>query len=447
MRILRESVHDQVNLFRELYQNELTEKPRRFEKVHTESRDKHDLGWLFVSNDCRIDKACRTYQTLFTLTENYTYYTPNTFYRNDSREESNLRWLNAVVLDVDTKNGQNNGMCLSDLLEQIREAGLPNPSLTVQTPSGGFHVYFLLDKPRRAYSNAITQYKKIQVAMCDAIGADRQAVGAGRFFRIPTSQNTIYRTDTRVSFDELNNWYWINHENESNQPRASLQSNQGLLSHSAVQKLLTGAEIGKRDNTAYTLALVFKAEGYDKEAAEGELQLWNTRLENPLPQKTISQKVQSAFKAGAPVAPTSEWIEYLSGESFSYRIWEAAKPREERKTSHYYEWANDVIDTLRSHPEKEISGSQREMAARWGMSLSTFQYVTKLLLELGKITMEVIGKGRGAKTFIRLVRDSKVELFRPASEQKINVPDSNTFILGEVVGGSRSSSGKRGSPR
>ncbi|MEK5645955.1 hypothetical protein BK138_34440 [Paenibacillus rhizosphaerae] len=442
MSLLRKTPDSAIEnyIFRGLFRDQLTDKPKRFMQVREEKNRSHKLGWLFVSNDCRSDKACRTYQTLFLLSSNYTYYTPNTFYRNDSREEANLRWLNALVLDVDVKNGHNDGLTFPDLLERIRKSGLPEPSIVVQTPSGGFHVYFVLDKPRRAYSNAIAQYKKLQVAMSEAIGGDRQAVGAGRFFRMPTAQNTIYRTDRRVSFDELNDWYWLNQDqiNESN--RVSLRARQNLLSQPAVQKLLEGAEVGKRDNTAYTLALVFKAEGYDQDAAENELQAWNSRLESPLSKITIRQKVQSAYKPGAPIRPTAGWIEYLSGQRFSYSVWEPAKPRSERKTSHYHEWAGDILDTLCSHPEGEVSGSQRELAASWGMSLSTFQQVTKILLELGKISVEVVGKGRGARTIIRMVKDSNVELLRPlrpGKSLKKNVPDSKTFNFDGVVGGTR----------
>lgn len=429
-----------MEALRLIYKEQLTEIPRKSGPQQREGYGQ-DYGWVFVSNDCVSVTSCRSYRTLSIFSETYTYYTPNTFYRRDKREEAHLRWLNAIVLDVDVKNGQNDGLALPDLLERIQSAGLPEPTFVVQTPSGGFHIYFVLDKPRKAYTNAIAQYKKLQAAMSEAVGGDRQAVGAGRFFRIPTPQNTIYRTDRRVSFDQLNDWYWMNQEHDSLGHRGALQRNQSLLSHSAVQKLLAGVEKGKRDNTAYTLALAFKAEGYDQLSAENELQEWNARLEYPLPTRIISQKVQSAYKPGAPQGPTSEWIEYLSGERFSYRIWEAAKPRSERKTSHYHEWACDILNTLCSQPSGEISGSQRELAAYWGMSLSTFQQVTKILIELGKIFIEVTGKGRGSRTIIRLIRDSKIELLRPSQPSntpKKNVPDSNTFHLALVVGGSRS---------
>jgi hypothetical protein len=113
-----------------------------------------------------------------------------------------------------------------------------------------------------------------------------------------------------------------------------------------VQTLLEGTEKGKRDNVCYTLALAYKAEGCDEIEAEDRLQEWNSRLADPLPVRIVSQKVRSAYKPGAPAGPSAEWVRYLSGQAFSYRVWESAKPRSEPKTSHYHEWAGDVIDTL-----------------------------------------------------------------------------------------------------
>ncbi|MFS0728372.1 primase C-terminal domain-containing protein [Paenibacillus sp. 1P07SE] len=421
-------------VYSDLYRDQLTLRPSRVKQ--SGAGRSPNLGWVFVSNDFRTNESCRTYSTLAAYTESYTYYTPNTFYRSDWREEGALRWINAVVLDVDVKNGENPGLCLPDLLDRINEAGLPCPSFVVQTPSGGFHVYFVLEQPRKAYRNVIAQYKKIQLAMAEAIGADRAAIGAERFFRMPTPQNIRFDSGRKTSFQVLNDWYSLEYAGYSEKrAQGRLGARQGLLEHPAVRKLLEGAEIGKRDNTCYTLALAFKREGFEQDETETKLLEWSARLDDPLTDREVIKKVKSAFKAGAPAGPTTEWIQYLAGEAFTYRpAWEGAKPREERKTSHYYEWANDILDTLCSHVDGVVSGSQRELCATWGMSLSTFQEVLKFLLNLEKITVEVIGKGRGAKTIIRLVKDSKILLFPSPENQKKNVPDPNTLTLEGVAG-------------
>lgn len=390
------------------------------------------MGWVFLSTDCKRTSVCRTYRTLFLMKVQHTYYTPNTFYDRRSRSQDALRWLNALVIDVDVKNGQNEGLTLPDLLDRVQVAGLPAPSFVVRTPSGGFHVYFVLDSPRKAYRNVIATYRKLQLAMASALGGDKQAIGPERYFRIPTAENIVYTTQNRVTFSELLDWQDINGEYQESSKAVCYS--QGLLQHAAIQALLKGVEKGKRDNACYTLALAFKADGYSAEDAEAELQEWNASLAAPLSLVMVSRKVKSAYKPGAPEGPNAEWIRYLSGEKFAYRAWESAKPREKRKNSHYYEWAADVMRTLGWR--KRLTGSQRALAALWGMSLSVFQEVTKILVGEKRIALKVRGKGRAAQTTIELVpRGRKVIPFPQRSTTTNNVPASNTLYLVGLVGG------------
>lgn len=432
------SVHaTKSETYRRLFGQQLTDSPKRFPTEERAGRSQ-TLGWVFVSQDCKTMKACRTYQTLFVMEEQFVYYTPNTFYRNDRREEAALRWLNAVVIDVDVKGegNPNQGMCLIDLLDRIDCAGLPRPSMVVQTPSGGFHVYFMLDTPRKAYTNAIQTYKKLQLAIASSIGGDRQAIGAERWFRLPTPETIVYRSENCVSFAELLTWREINTSVTTQVIRESTSIvRKGLLDHPAVRTLLEGVESGKRDNTCYTLALTYKREGYSFEDTESELQDWNSRLEEPLSQRIVTQKVRSAYKEGAPSGPTAEWITYLSGVSFTYQVWEAAKPRNERKSSHFDEWADDVIKTLLQLPGHQFTDSQRKLAAYWGMSLSSFQHVVALLINTGKIIVEVKGIGRKATTTLRLAVPQKPIQQRAMKSCVLNVPNSNTYLLDAVVGG------------
>ncbi|WP_244898375.1 primase C-terminal domain-containing protein [Paenibacillus xylanexedens] len=338
---------------------------------------------------------------------------------------------------------------MPELLDRISAAGLPQPSLIVRTPSGGFHVHFILDQPRKAYSNAVRRYQLLQRTIAEAIGADLKAIGAERFFRIPNDSNIIFQSDSTVSFDALNDWYWINHvESRTSRSRAAGRADlgaRGILQHPAFQALLRGVQIGARDQTAYTLALAFKVEGYLEEEAAAKLHTWNEILDTPLPCREIEKKVKSAFREGAKKGPKASIVTELSGIAFQYGpIWEPAKPREERKNSHFDEWANDVITSLKALPGNEIVDSQRKLAAHWGMSLSSFQHVIRMLIDSKRITVEVTGKGRAAQTVIRLVCDElepeKIDSSSPlvssgAKTQFFNVPSSNTLILDTVVGG------------
>lgn len=462
---------------RDIFKHQIPEKKKRFKR--SGSGRGYDYGWIYTTKDCHTYQTCRTYQSLFAQIPDQVYFTPNTFYRDDQRAQETLRWLNAFVLDVDTKNGQNEGLILPDLLHQIDAAGLPQPSMVVSTPSGGYHVYFILSQPRRAYRNAVQRFQTLQRAMAEAIGGDLQAIGAERIFRIPTPQNIIFRSESRPTFEELNDWYWINVHDDREKHITGCKrlyvGREGVLRHPAFQRILEGVECGMRDTAAYTLALAFKVDGYEAADAEGHLLDWNQKLLKPLKESEIKSKVRSAYRKGAKKGPKASIVNDLSGIPFFYgRIWESAKPREQRQNSHFEEWADDIIRALAAIPDHFISGSQRKLAEHWGLSLSSFQHVMRLLIISKRVSVEVVGKGRAAKTCIQLIADpesvttltaeppadapadSQVEtpakteagqnqsnaLARPKNQksdsihiQSRNVPSSNTDNLDAVVGG------------
>lgn len=434
-----------MNAYRAIFGDQLTETPKKQLEKQQNGYNSH-LGWVFVCNQFNEKpKAVRTYHSLFGASEAYTYFTPNTFFRNDQRHAGALRWLNAMVIDIDVKNGQNQSMILPDVLDLVTSAGLPEPSLVVSTPSGGFHVYWYYNSPKRAFPKVTELYKHVQVAIAEVLNGDLQAVGAERWFRMPTAKNMVYQSDNRVSFDELCDWLSIYHEElkeERLERNAVCVGTGGLLSHAAVQQLLKGVSEGQRDNTCYTLALAFKASGYSEKETEARLQEWNCLNDPAMRQIDVKRKVKSAFKKGAPLGPSAYWIRTLSGLPFTYQNWELAKPREDRTYSHLDEWKDDVIQYMKVQGGS-ISGSQRTIAQAIKSSsdesknipYSTFKKVIEYLVQIGIIIKNVDGKGRAAVTTLTLVKQSKVVPFQPKKDRQKNGLDSNTFI-DQVVGGS-----------
>lgn len=439
-----------------LYGDQLTEAPKVKRERKTSGYANH-LGWVFMTNHLHHKpKAARTYKTLFAIGNDYTYFTPNTFFQKQSREVASLRWINAFSVDIDVKHTSGTTLNVTELLDSIDSVGLPEPALIVRTPSGGVHVHWYLDKPKRAFKRVCEHYKRITgliIEELSEIGADGQANGPERFFRTPTEENTIYQSQNRVSFDDLCDWFSIEQERrneERKELRASLVNpGQALLHHPAVKKLLAGVCEGQRDNTCYTLALAFKAAGYDAEQTEKRLHDWNKKNDPPLTKIEIKRKVKSAFKPSAPAGPAAKYISMLSGMKFSYQVWEEAKPRHERKYSHLEEWAEDVLAHIRFRGGK-ISGSQRSLAEEITSSAdrskkiaySTFKRVLKHLIDAHKIAVETTGKGRGAVTYIRVLKDVKSLRKESGASQKPkkaannrNGLNSNT-ILDQVVGGS-----------
>ncbi|WP_404277100.1 primase C-terminal domain-containing protein [Exiguobacterium undae] len=423
---------------RQLYRDQLTEAPKRaFQKE--QSGPSNHLGWVFVCNDFTQPKAVRTYSSLFQAQASTTYFTPNTFYRNDQRHAGTLRWLNALVIDIDVKTTKNAGMIYPDVMEMITTAGLPAPSLIVQTPSGGFHVYWYLAEPRRAFPKVVEHYKRIQQAIAEELSGDLQAVGAERWFRLPTPKNTIHRSAERISFDALCDWYSDRNEELLHQ-RKIMVSTQDLMQHPAIQSLLQGVEQGRRDNTCYTLALAFKATGYSEEDTQIYLYAWNERNTPAMRQLDVKRKVKSAFKEGAPLGPSAYWIETLSGMEFKYQLWEGAKPREERTYSHLEEWKEDVLSILRENGGI-LCGAQRDIAKiicssvdkSKAISYATFKRVIELLIQEHLIEKTVEGRGRAACTTIKIISYNNVIQF--PNVIKSNGLNPYTFI-DTVVGGS-----------
>lgn len=423
---------------RQLYRDQLTEAPKRASQKEQSGLSNH-LGWVFVCNDFAQPKAVRTYSSLFQAQESTTYFTPNTFYRNDQRHAGTLRWLNALVIDIDVKIAKNAGMIYPDVMEMITTAGLPTPSLIVQTPSGGFHVYWYLAEPRRAFPKVVEHYKRIQQAIAEELSGDLQAVGAERWFRLPTPQNTVHRSAERVSFDALCDWY-SEHSEELLHQRKVMIRKQDMMQHPAIQSLLQGVEQGRRDNTCYTLALAFKATGYSEEDTQIYLYAWNERNTPAMRQLDVKRKVKSAFKEGAPLGPSSYWIETLSGMEFKYQLWEGAKPREERTYSHLEEWKEDVLSILKENGGI-LCGAQRDIAKMIcssvdkskAISYATFKRVIELLIQEHLIEKTVEGRGRAACTTIKIISYNNVIQF--PNVIKSNGLNPYTFI-DTVVGGS-----------
>lgn len=428
-----------MEVLRNLYRDQLTEAPKRASQIERSGYSK-DLGWIFVCQDFTQPRAVRTYRSLFGAKEKYTYFTPNTFYRNDRRHAGSLRWLNAIVIDIDVKTAQNAGMIFPDVMDRVTSAGLPTPSLVVKTPSGGFHVYWYLKEPRRAFPKVVEHYKRIQRMIAEEMDADLQAVGAERWFRMPTEENMVFRSGERVSFDDLCDWLSEQQENRSKTGSMATVATD-LLSHPAILKLLEGVEEGQRDNTCYTLALAFKTAGYEEDRTLSLLYEWNEKNRPSLRQIEVKRKVKSAFKPGAPAGPSSYWIETLSGIEFRYRVFEGAKSREERKNSHMAEWKEDFLDVLKENggaicgPQRElIKLIHKESEGAETISYTTFKRLVEWLVEEGVIRKTVSGKGRGASTTIEIVEHAEVFPF----VRKIDVNNglnSYTFI-DTVVGGS-----------
>lgn len=398
--------------FELLYGTHMKAFPKRSALKAANGRSKHDSDreWIFVGTKERM-KSVATQATLNAILADPAvetpFYTPNGYYRRDLRLTESLRWLNAVTIDFD-----NYGESIADVLERIEWAGLPRPIAITKTPNAGHHATFMFTEPVRATEKAIRLYSAIMWHMADDLGADMAAVGANRLFRTPTEQNLLYfEPANRHSFDVFKEWREINHPFEPGVGGFVNVHTGDLMSHPALQYLLeTPCDYGSRDVVAFNLALAMKASDWSQDQAESALRDWFISCcakgaqagKKPFTQRDAVYKASYVFHSTKLHAPKAEIIRELTGMPFYYRTrnhWESAKPRSERERSHLHEWEADLLDLLQA--EKELSGTQQELATRLCCPLTSFKMILGQLKTAGKLIIET-RRGRGGLTIIRL---------------------------------------------
>ncbi|WP_141505082.1 replication initiation protein [Paenibacillus luteus] len=417
--------------------------PKRSGKEYNVGKRDNERQWVFVGTKERM-KSVATQSTLNAILADPTFetpfYTPNGYFRRDKRWTESLRWMNALTFDFD-----NYGESSKEVLERIDRAGLPRPTAITSTPSGGHHVTFMFTEPVRATEKAIRLYSAIMWHMADDLGADKAAVGANRIFRTPTEQSLLYfEPENRYSFALFKEWREINH---SFNPCASgfVNVHTGdLMSHPALQYLLTNpCDYGSRDVIAFNLALAMKASDWSEDQAETALLDWFISCcakgaqagKKPFTERDVEYKVSYVFRSAKFHGPKAAIIRELTGMAFYYRTrkqWASAKPRSERERSHLNEWKADLLDLLQA--EKELSGTQQELANRLGSPLTSFKVILGQLKSVGKVIVET-RRGRGGQTVIKLpealenlVEESNLIIF-PVVENKASTPEEIGIVV------------------
>ncbi|MEG6617622.1 primase C-terminal domain-containing protein [Peptococcaceae bacterium 1198_IL3148] len=436
----QKEILDIVKFFLE---DQLTEKPKRLRVVGAKDNDrKNDLGYVFtaevdVVGELTNHKSCRTYSTLKHRLSNFftSYWTPNTFFHWKYRNKESLRWINAIVVDIDKK------IPIVELLTLIDAAGLPGATLINRTPSGGWHVYWKIDRVR-AFSGALKQYEDITKTIAYYLGADDNALTAERYFRVPKDVQ-FFSKENSYDFETLINWLAtkdVPATAEKNYGQLKFIS-KGILNHPAIRKLLKGVEEGKRDNTAFTLALVYKVEGYSKEQTLQALEAWNVKNTPMLSYAQLRSKVKSAFKSKYK-GPKSSYVTELSGIPFTYRVIKNDEHPKERKRKEYVK-----LSTIKSaiiYALKKVGGqlsiSQSKLAKVLGVSLRSLQKAISELRRKNKLISMSTGTGKSTVTVYKLCTNSgryeskeiQLELF-----QNLQIPFLTQILLhmDVVVGG------------
>lgn len=430
-----------LDALRFLLDGSLTERPRRRPQG---AENVNDLGWVFVAGRDFRPVHVRTYASLEKkLAAGAVYFTPNSFFARHRKTKDALRWLNVLFVDIDDP-----GMTVPDVLDRCAEEGLPLPTLANKTPNG-LHVYWKLvnempwsSKRVRATRKALNLYSALLRRVAAALDGDQAASTAERFLRIPN--RLVYYNKVEYTLQDFCDWRDINSEVAAPEPReAGSLVTAGILDHPAVKRLLDGVEKGRRDNTAFTLALAFKVAGYSQEQALDELISWNFRNRPPLPFAQLRGKVRSAYQDKYR-APSAYWITQLSGVPFKYQVItkrgeDMAKKRPHGRPDLKPAAREKLLALLRENGGRIETRNQKELGKLVGVSTTTVRRVVAGLKDEGLMTVETkrLGKGRGAVTTYSLIGDTcayKAEVEADAGKT-IARPQNTIHFGGGVVGG------------
>lgn len=391
-----------------LFKKSFTEVPKRVSEAKTIEKDTY--GWSHIGYSRNKENfvdgpAVRTFSSYFyRIDEPFAepfelYYTPNTFSSRLYRDNKRLRWLNAIVIDIDNKE-----IDVLDILWNVAEIGLPGATAINRTPNG-WHVYWVFDERVPASDKAKTLVNMITRKIVGKLGADYNAIGCERYFRVPTNLYYFMEENT-YSLQLFKDWF-----NEEKEDENAVNTNRlrvikrGLLRSEPIKILMRGVEKGYRNKTLYSLAKVYQHEGYLIEVAIDELNEWNNRNTSPLGYAELIRTIKSAY--GNNFSIPTKWISVLTGMNFTaYSLWyKHRKERCDRVRSHYIEWADDLLNLLNEN-EGYFEGSQKQLAAALNAPLRSIKQVLKLIKEgiiKSNIEISIVGKGRRARTILKLI--------------------------------------------
>lgn len=323
---------------------------------------------------------------------------------NLGRTTKNLRWINAIVLDFDTDNTE---IDKHELAIRIADAGLPPASMMVRTPSGGIHTWWFL-KLARSTQKAIRLFEALQASLTAELSADPQAVGAERFWRLPTDQNVIYSSNKKYKLSVFRTWRDENRPQDI--PGQQSQSGKvyaftrGLLTHPAVKKLMAGVIQGQRDNACFSLAVAHLVSGYSVIEAEQILLSWN-ELNSP------AMREEKVYKCVASAARglNKDYQHYynamrckireITGLEIKYRPITARKNRGERQRSHIEEYKQDILNLLKKRGGRMLI-TQSSLAKALNAPIRSIKLALAQLEKSGNIFRDAVIRGRKSFTII-----------------------------------------------
>lgn len=378
--------------------------------VDMENAKEHLRAWIFVGDkEFALHRSCKTFTTFAGYRQSGgEYFTPNGFYNRHRREKCFLRHLNALFVDIDIT------ITPAEVLDLVNFNNLPVPSAIVRTPGGGCHVYWFLDKPVPGTRKAVAFYENLQGTLAFVLGADRNAVGAERYMRIPRLDLTHYwNLDRRYTLQDFADWKTLY------LPHSKTVYFQG--EHPGVNLLLQGVEKGRRNCSTFTLSLHYKYLNMPYEWTLDKLTRWNALNDPPLSQRELEYTVQRVYQQDKYKIYPYKKLSLLSGIQARGVIRTPKKPRSERQRSHYYEWIADLRKLLKARDGLMVT-TVRGLAGKLGCCRQSMERVMAIIKDKhqDEFRIFVVGKGNKRKTVIKLLVKEEDEV-SPSSYPRVHV--------------------------
>ncbi|MEK5394019.1 hypothetical protein NSQ59_27345 [Margalitia sp. FSL K6-0131] len=439
-------------------------------------------GWIHLGkdkNDLRNQTGTtwvRTISTILQYVQNgYEYMTYGTFNLSKNRNywekrRSALNSVHAFVIDIDDSN-----VNLNDIVLFCDEIGM-EPTFINATPRG-YHVWFsfipefVAVGPHQTKDGKETNVGKFYNDLNKWLvsifkerfnsnegskekGTDH-VFGGERYIRIP--QNIVHCTKTRYRLNDfvaLRKEYYLKHKKPQNtNNRANLRlsyarssSLKSLLKNDpALNALMVNSPaVGQRRDWVFTIGLMFFDRGFSMEECITELAKWYSTVlkdKNDFQFEEVEREVRSAYAGKFHLAPKKVFeFTGMYPKFYSRKLSEA-----ERKNSTLEKSCNEFLIILHNFGGIWETTTRNAMMELGEKSKNNFDRIVENLIRKGRITKEVVGKGRFAKTIFRLKtkpqdpnkKSNKVIIF-PCSSQKLgsnfNAPKPYTLFK-SLLGG------------